>query len=417
MAGKNVIRFGVMGMHGFSRTHINSILSAAQSGENVELTAVAAYRRELDEKYAAELESKGIKLVSSFEELIRMKGMLDFITLPVGIHLHSSMALAAVNEGFNVYLEKPAAGSIQEVDALIRARKKTSRKIFVGYQDCFQPSLRNLKRRFIAGEIGRLKKIVVAVAWPRPVSYYRRNTWAGRLFIDGKAVLDSPLNNACAHYMNLALFLAGRRTGSSATPVSVECEMYRVNDIESADTVSVRVKTEEGVEIVWTASHACTQGYGPLIKVEGETAVAAADRTTEGFRAPWFCTDAADSTVLFERARQYADPFVQVSRYMNGNRKTPVCTLEMARPHTLVVNGIHAAAPVIDIPASHRAAVTLENGDVLNTVPGMNEVIKSCYEKGCLLSESGCAPWSKPAYSTDVRNLTVFNRCDLKIGF
>ena len=50
---------------------------------------------------------------------------------------------------------------------------------------------------------------MVEAAWPRYFNYYARNNWAGKLAMNGTWVFDSPVNNACAHYLNLALFWAG----------------------------------------------------------------------------------------------------------------------------------------------------------------------------------------------------------------
>jgi predicted dehydrogenase len=407
MLTKNKIRFGVVGMQGYSRSHIGSILSAIEYGEDIELAAVYAYKRELDEGYASELEQKGIKIVSSFEKLLDLRE-IDFITLPVGIYLHSAMGLAALDKGFNVYLEKPVAGSIQEVDALIKAEKGSGKKVFIGYQDCFQPSVRDLKNRFLSGDIGRLKKIVVSAAWPRTASYYKRNNWAGKLSVNGTAVLDSPLNNACAHYMNLALFLAGKSIDRSASPVSVESELYRANDIESADTVSVRVLTKEKTEIVWTSSHACEENQGPFIRVEGDSEVINTDLMTDRYKNMWYRGYDKSGSVFFTPETGYTNPFAQVARYTRGDKRVPVCTLKMARAHTLVVNGAHLASPIVDIPCGYKKSIDRENGDILTAVDGMNDAIRDSYRKGCLLYETGSVPWSRPAGRKDIRNLLNF---------
>ena len=55
-------RFGVVGIMGYSRSHIGQILAAQDSGQPVELTAVLAYMRQNNEKLALELEARGVKL-------------------------------------------------------------------------------------------------------------------------------------------------------------------------------------------------------------------------------------------------------------------------------------------------------------------------------------------------------------------
>ena len=41
----------------------------------------------------------------------------------------------------------------------------------------------------VVGEFGAVRGATLSALWPRPASYFARNNWAGRLLIDGRAVL------------------------------------------------------------------------------------------------------------------------------------------------------------------------------------------------------------------------------------
>ncbi len=100
------------------------------------------------------------------------------------------------------------------------------------------------------GVFGRAVRLKTITLWPRTHSHYARSRWAGRIKDDhGSWVLDSPVNNATAHYLHNMLYLLGKTTNSSARPASVEAELYRANNIENYDTGALRIKTEEGAEI------------------------------------------------------------------------------------------------------------------------------------------------------------------------
>lgn len=404
-------RFGVVGIMGYSRSHIGQILAAQDSGQPVELTAVLAYMRQNNEKLALELEARGVKLRDGYEELLAMKDSLDCITLPVGIPLHVPMAARALEAGFPVYLEKPVTGAIQDADALSMAEKASGKKLFIGYQLCFQPIIWELKRKLLAGDIGRVKKMVVVAEWPRSRSYFNRNQWAGKLVANGTIVLDSPMNNACAHYINLALFLAGSEPGKSAVPVSVQAELYRANEIESADTVSSRIITGEGVEIVWTASHACESTKGPLIRIEGEKKSLSVDYAAKD--KSWKTGFSMEGETFLPDDARPVNPFVQVARWLKGERDIPVCGIEIARAQTLVVNGVHKAASVLKIPGEYISENTRPDGDVQVSVAGMNDILDQCYGKGCMISETGLAKWSSAPSETDVRNLSMLEITDI----
>jgi predicted dehydrogenase len=400
------IRYGVVGIHGFSRDHIRHLQTLMRQKEPASLAAAVAHARHLDEAFAADLEKTGVKLVPDLEALLAMKTELDVITLPVGIHLHVPMALQALNAGCHVYLEKPLAGAIQDGLALAAAAARAKGRLFIGYQDMYQPASCALKRELLAREFGTLRKIVVMAAWPRTFNYYARNNWAGKLAINGTWVLDSPVNNACAHYLNLALFWAGSSEPVSARPVSVTAELARANRIESADTTCLRATTADGVEIVFAASHACHQEKGPLFRLECDKGFITTQRGSQGH-------------FIWTVHRPGRDPetrggnlppvisFGSVARVLNGE-SLPVGTLDQALEQTRTVNGAFLSSPIRTVPDALCAEEAIGPGDRLRVVQDMNAILDLCFEKGCLPSETGLAPWSIPGKPVEVRNLREF---------
>ncbi len=411
MTSDQYIRFGVVGIHGYSRAHICSLQKLARDGAPVKLASAVAHARGQDEAYAAALEAAGVRLVPDFPALLAMRGNLDVVTLPVGIALHVPMAEQALKAGFAVYLEKPVTGAIQDFDRLVESERRLPGPLFIGFQDIYQPSLWELKRRLLAGELGKLRRAVVMAAWPRDVSYYARNPWAGRLALNGTWVLDSPLNNACAHYLNLVLFLSGASLAEAARPLEVTAELYRANPIESADTTAVRIRTAEGVEIVFVASHACSVARGPVFRLEceaGEVTGARGDIQDQD----WHLHCQAGQSGRIAVMADWVDPFLYVARMLQGESGIPVCTLAMARSHCCVVNGAHLSSPIHDFPSDMCYSVTRTEGGgqsvVFRVVKGMNDCLDACFDKGCLPSESGAAAWARPGKSMDVSGLRYF---------
>lgn len=401
------VRFGVVGIHGYSRTHIRSITQLVEQGRPVRLAAAVAHARELDEPFAADLEKRGVRLVPDLKSLLALKGEIDVVTIPVGIHLHVPMSIQALEAGYPVYVEKPLAGAVQDALRLREAMARTPGPLFVGYQDGFQPAVRALKAELRAGRVGRLRRVVIMAAWPRYEKYYTRNNWAGKLRIGDTYALDCPVNNACAHYLNLALFWAGAEPEASARPLSVAAELYRAYPIESADTTCLRVRTDSGVEVVFVASHACRTVKGPLFRFDGDEGFATVDRTG-GLFAPWTVHRRGAAPEQGGVGLAAADSFDHAARFVRGERSVPVCTLDMAFAQTLAVNGAFLSSPIRTIPEASCEEVAPEPGEKLRFVPAMNAILDACFEKGCLPSETGLAPWAKPGREVDVRNLTAF---------
>ena len=127
----------------------------------------------------------------------------------------------------------------------------------IGYQWSFSKAIQSLKNDIIKGLFGKPIRLKTLALWPRDDEYYGRNNWAGRIKENqGKWVLDSPMNNAVAHYLHNMFYVLGFEVDSSAVPKQVIAECYRANPIENYDTAVCRILTTDDVEILFYASHA-----------------------------------------------------------------------------------------------------------------------------------------------------------------
>ena len=155
--------------------------------------------------------------LSHYQDLLDSgQGLVDIITLPVAIHTHYDMAKRGLEAGYNIILEKPPVPTVQQLDDLMRVERETGNFVAVGFQMIYSRSLRRLKEIILEGRLGEIKEITCRGYWPRTDGYYRRNEWAGKVIVDGQLVLDGPMNNALAHYLNNMLFIAGPDMDSSA---------------------------------------------------------------------------------------------------------------------------------------------------------------------------------------------------------
>ncbi|MCA1807851.1 MAG: Gfo/Idh/MocA family oxidoreductase [Lentisphaerae bacterium] len=137
----------------------------------------------------------------------------DLVILATPIHLHAPQTIMALENGANVVCEKPLAATVQDALSMTAAEKRTGKFVAIGYQSSFSPALQNLKRDIRAGVLGRPLRMKTIYLWPRPAAYYRRNNWAGALrAADGAWILDSPVNNATAHFLHNMFYVLGSET-------------------------------------------------------------------------------------------------------------------------------------------------------------------------------------------------------------
>jgi predicted dehydrogenase len=249
----------------------------------------------------------------------------------------------------NVLVEKPLAGSVADTAAIRRAEKESGRWVAVGFQDLYSLESHWLKTQLLAGSIGKIESIRMIGQWPRSRSYFARNHWAGRLEADGAAVLDSPLNNAFAHFVNLSLFFAGGSAHESADIRLKSVELYRAHHIETFDTAIVSGATDGGIELWFGVSHASGINREPEIYLQGSRG-----------RAEWWheqrciVVDTAGHRQVFplpstDDSRQLM--FSAVLARLNDPAAF-VCNTEIAEKHTRFIEAIHQAGPVREFPAA-----------------------------------------------------------------
>lgn len=392
MPSSRPLHLALVGVSGYGRVHLEMARHAEGAGL-ARLAAVVVVNQAAEAAACAALRSEGRRVYPSFGDMIAAEaGRLDLVLLPVPIHLHADMTCAALAAGAHVLVEKPLAASEEEMDRIDAAAALHRRRVFVGFQDLYASEIHALKAALVGGALGALRSIRGLGCWPRPASYYARNGWAGRLAVDGRPVLDSPLNNAFAHFVMLSLFFAGERADSLGAWTSCEAELYRAQPIQSFDTAGLRLRFARGVEALWLCTHSAVSPREPALHFVGDAGEAvwrfgeaAVLRPRGGAERVW-----PSLPLLRHRARMLE----VVLRVLRGE-PLPVCTPAMARAHARLVLALHAHAAVTDIPEGHL--VRLGAGEEAQiAIRGVEPLLDACLASGALPSEQG-APWSSPA--------------------
>ncbi|HEY0943880.1 MAG TPA: Gfo/Idh/MocA family oxidoreductase [Opitutaceae bacterium] len=378
-------RVGLIGVSGYGRIHLQ-MATELQALGRLAITAAVVINPEEEAVVVKQLRDHGCRIYGSYEAMFRTEaGALDLCLIPTGIPWHTRMTIAALRAGTHVLVEKPLAGSLAEVEAIRAEERASGRVVAVGFQDIYPEETAWLKSEILAGAIGELRAIRVFGLWPRPASYFTRNGWAGRLVVDGVPVLDSPLNNAFAHFVNLALFLAGPELGVSSRAGAVEADLYRAHAIESFDTVTARARTAAGVLLWFGFSHSCRNQHDPVVEIEGSQGSAR-------WRYEVDCSLTADAEE--PRLRRLPDAqdsrramFSKVLRRLAGD---PVLIGDTAQAacHTALIEAVHAAAPIRQIsPDCIERYAPVEGASPIPVVCGLEDALRRAAASGRLLRE------------------------------
>ncbi len=392
------VKFAVVGLGGYGRSHLQSAADIESDGLGV-LDAVVCIDPENHPDKLADYNERGVRVFSTLDDLIQADG-IDVITLPIGIHDHVRLSQKCLEAGYHVIVEKPLAGAVQDADHLIDVRDRTGQTILIGYQHLYSLTIQGLKERVLDGRLGKIRMARLKASWPRGDQYYSRNPWAGTRKRDGVWTLDSPINNALAHYLTNIFYLCSDSADDPCGITSVQAELYRAWDIENLDTACLRVETDSDTTALIAMSHTAGENFGPIMDLECENG------TVHWTTGSGEITYTSGEREILEDGddRMRTGPWRNmVNALQNGERI--ISSLEVGRSQTLCINGAHESCPEVHpFPEAEIETVMHDQGKFL-VVNGLRDLLHQSADEGKLFSELGVA-WAE---GSEVYGLAGYN--------
>lgn len=93
--------------------------------------------------------------VSSFEDLLK-RDDVQAIAIATPVKTHAPFALAALEAGKHVLVEKPLASSVRDAELMVEAAAKRNLVLMVDHTFVFSPPVRKIKEYVESGELGEL---------------------------------------------------------------------------------------------------------------------------------------------------------------------------------------------------------------------------------------------------------------------
>ena len=396
------LRFAVIGLGGYALVHMDAVQWLAQQGLG-RLASVIALPEDRDKnpQRTQILQAQGVKLFDSIEDFFAHGlSLAEVLAIPIGIHQHVPVSCAALQAGLHVYCEKPLAATVQEVDRLIQERNASGRKIAVGFQHIYSHAIQQLKSRICTGKLGRVQSISLLCGWPRSLQYFARNEWAGKMRLGENWVLDSPANNAHAHYVLNMLYLASPQEHIADLPSTLRAELYRANPIASCDTVQMKFITQEGVNCHVLLTHANARPLGPLMKIACERATVTWQNDS-GKTAVEYTNGSSEHFDNEVHGQWRYEGFKDLA-FAIHNDAAPACSPEIARSHTLAINAMHESCPeIVTVPEEFIDRVEdwemfpPDTRGTFNRIHDLDRHLQAAFDHGMFLSELGL-PWARP---------------------
>ncbi len=254
------LRFGILGCGVIGPHHARAI-SGLQSAE---LVAVADAVPDLAEELGGEY---GCSAYPGLEEML--SGVdLDAVCVCTPSGMHAEGAIAALEAGKQVVIEKPVDVTLEAADRLIEVQRATGKSVAVVSQHRFDTATQAVHEALSRGDFGSLTSGSAEVRWWRSQSYYDSGGWRGTWELDGGGVLI----NQAIHSIDLLQWLMG-----PVVEVTAYTGLIAHERIEVEDTAVAILKFANGTLGTIVATTAAYPGLTARIAVHGDRGSAIID--------------------------------------------------------------------------------------------------------------------------------------------
>lgn len=146
------LKIGIIGTGWIADAHINCY----KQMPDVEIVAGADLVEGKAEAFFKKWEVEGVRCYRSHTEMLDAEPDLDAVSICTYNKTHAECAIAALNKGINVLLEKPMCVTTEEAVEIMRAEKKSGKIISIGFQPRLDANMKKIKEIVESGELGRI---------------------------------------------------------------------------------------------------------------------------------------------------------------------------------------------------------------------------------------------------------------------
>lgn len=247
------LRIAVIGAGVIGKAHARRLSSGASDAV---LVAVADADAE-----SARTEAARWGVTADPVDIVLARDDVDAVIVAVPSGLHAQLAVAALDAGKHVLLEKPIEITVEAADKIIDAEKRSGKVLSVASQRRFAAENRFVFRAIRNGLLGRVTSATVEVPLWRSQDYYDSGSWRGTWALDG----GGALMNQGVHLVDLALWLLGE-----VDEVYAHAGLLAHERIEVEDTVTITARLHSGALLTFLATTAACDGLPIRYAVFGD---------------------------------------------------------------------------------------------------------------------------------------------------
>lgn len=171
----------------------------------------------------------------------------DFVSVCSPNKFHAEHAIAALNAGAHLLLEKPMTLTLQEADAVKAAQDKSGKKVMIGFSHRLIHSNKKIKSLLEAGEVGDPFMMRVRFAHGGPFPGWAKTDW----FYDPEVAGGGALLDMGIHAIDLCQWMMGPVVAVSAVMKTLRKDIKL--DDNAILTLEFANKALAYIEVGWTS--------------------------------------------------------------------------------------------------------------------------------------------------------------------
>lgn len=237
------MRSCVVGIGSVAPLHINGLIECGQN--------IVALCDVIPEKAEAAKEKFGLdcKIYTDYYKMVdELKP--DVVHLSVPHYLHADFSCYALNNGVNVVSEKPVAITLEEIEKIKSAVKRSEAAFGVCQQNRYNSSVRYIKELFGDEPI---ESAAANLVWKRDADYYQQSDWRGKWETEGGGLMI----NQALHTLDLLQWFCGMPKSVTASVSNLSLKGV----IEVEDTATGVFQVDDNRRFVITATNAAIDCY------------------------------------------------------------------------------------------------------------------------------------------------------------
>ena len=343
------VRVGIIGIGEIGTTkHLTQL---SRHKDEVEIAALCDIIPERCEKAKKDFDLDA-KVYTDYKAICADES-LDVIHVCTPNPLHCEMTILALNNGKDVYCEKPLACTWEDAQKMLEVQKKTGKKLASGTQWRYNTATVEMKRMFEAGEFGDVYYIRSSQLRPRRLPAY--GVYTNKELNGGGVLMDGG-----PHSIDLPMWLTNNYDVATVRGVTFDkmkdfpegndLGPWDPNNFDVEDTAMAMITMKNGMmiymETAW-CSNMLQEAPGIIASIAGTKA--GADMVGPGFEEAVRVTKMVDGKLTTETKipeEKYNMWEYDMDRWVNAvvHDEEPAVTAEQAAVVTRVIEAIYKSA-------------------------------------------------------------------------